>query len=64
MHDFLSGKLPNSSDGEFPHNRDIMNYKCTRQSELLYVPKYSTHYSQKSPCQNDGTNRLGYFRKM
>ena len=50
MHDYLSGKLPISFDGEFPHNRDIMNYKCTRQSELLYVPKYSTKYSQKSPA--------------
>ena len=50
MHDYISGKLPNSFDGEFPHNRDIMNYKCTRQSELLYIPKYSTKYSQNSPA--------------
>ena len=50
IHDYRSGRLPISFDGTFPQNRDILNYKCTRQSELLYVPKYSTKFAQKSPA--------------
>ena len=49
MHDYICGKLPNSFHGNYPMNRDIQQTHQTRQSGLLYVPRYASKYAQRSP---------------
>ena len=49
-YDYLNNKLPSSFDGIFPKNRDVLNYKDTRQSDNLFVPNFSSKYAQKLPA--------------
>ena len=49
-YDYLNNKLPSSFDGKFPKNRDVLNYKDTRQSDNLFVPNFSSKYAQKLPA--------------
>ena len=49
-YDYLNNKLPSSFDGKFPTNRDVLNYKDTRQSDNLFVPNFSSKYAQKLPA--------------
>ena len=49
MHDYICGKLPISFHGNYPMNRDIQQTHQTRQSGLLYVPRYASKYAQRSP---------------
>ena len=49
MYDYISGKLPRSFAGTFPLNQDKQQTHTTRQSDLLYIPRYSSRYAQKLP---------------
>ena len=49
-YDYLNNKLPSSFDGKFPKNREVLNYKDTRQSDNLFVPNFSSKYAQKLPA--------------
>ena len=49
MYDYISGKLPRSFAGTFPLNQDMQQTHTTRQSDLLYIPRYSSRYAQKLP---------------
>ena len=45
----MSGNLPRSFVGTFPLNQDLQQAHTTRQSDLLYIPRYSSKYAQKLP---------------
>ena len=47
--DYMSGNLPCSFVGAFPLNQDLQQAHTTRQSDLLYIPRYSSKYAQKLP---------------
>ena len=49
MYDYISDKLPRSFAGTFPLNQDMQQTHTTRQSDLLYIPRYSSTYAQKLP---------------
>ena len=49
MYDYISGKLPRSFAGTFPLNQDKQQTHTTRQSDLLYIPRYSSRYAKKLP---------------
>ena len=49
MYDYMSGNLPRSFVGTFPLNQDMQQTHSTRQSDLLYIPLYSSKYAQKVP---------------
>ena len=49
MYDYMSGNLPRSFVGTFPLNQDMQQAHTTRQSDLLYIPRYSSKYAQKLP---------------
>jgi len=49
VYDYLSANLPKSFDGIFPTNSDMPNSRSTRQSQLLYVPRFSSKYAKKQP---------------
>ena len=49
MYDYISGKLPRSFVGTFPLNQDMQQTHTTRQSDPLYIPRYSSRYAQILP---------------
>ncbi len=48
VYDYLSDNLPISFTGVFPTNNEIQ-IRTTRQSNLLYIPRYSSKFAQKLP---------------
>ena len=48
MYDFMLGKLPRLFVGTIPLNQDMQETHTTRQSDLLYIPRYSSKYAQKN----------------
>ena len=52
MHNYVSNKLPESFNGTFVLNRDMMTSYITRQSNLLYEKKCLTHFASSLPLFN------------
>ena len=49
MYDYKYEKLPPSFRGTFKQNDEFPNSRTTRQSNLLYVPKYHSKFTSKLP---------------
>ncbi len=49
IYDYFNQKLPSSFNGIFPTNRDMPNSRDTRQSNLLYMPRFTSKFAQKLP---------------
>ena len=49
MYDYKYEKLPPSFRGMFKQNDEFPNSRTTRQSNLLYVPKYHSKFTSKLP---------------
>ncbi len=48
-YDYMTNNLPNSFRGTFPLNSDMPNSRETRQSNLLYIPRFNGRFAQKLP---------------
>ena len=49
IHNYVSNKLPDSFNGTFVLNRDMMTSYITRQSNLFYEKKCLTHFASSLP---------------
>ena len=52
IHNYVSNKLPESFNGTFVLNRDMMTSYITRQSNLFYEKKCLTHFANSLPLFN------------